>query len=660
MSSGVFNTRRPQTVEERVQALAAARDSRAAKLKSLTESREEKRQSAQMDSVLEGVDTSSESENKKTAVLDTLKEQAAIKQRKNGLASLESRLFTEGKTMLWNKILFEMTYDACWIDAPVKAQLIKPLYETFSSTIDFIQTTCPKSFKGHGATRLLEAMDAIVTEAAKKASKRIAKECKDDPNSDPDHINFNLNDEEEEKFNEDLQDLGKDDIAEKVKDKVLTVIQDEKDANKKKAEAMKELDDAKKEDDEDEDEDDDTIEDDDMDESDDDSEDDEDDDDDDKKKSKKSEKDSDDDDDDEDDDEKDEKKSKKSKSDDDDDDEDEDDEDDDDDKKKSKKSESDDDSDEGVTEGIAIVKNTPPDDFYANIVKLYTELYKKSPGNNGSDSLLKISKGSRVNIQDFRKVKATGKNSFSRVINLDIDVVAKVAKTQGFKQGTAKILSSGVFFVKKLKDGYVELQIRDDYKAEYDGERTGVNTGLWAASNGAVMGGSVTTMKYLKQSQVIVWYRPKASKSMRERYSIEESTGLVNGKTSLQINLEQLSHQKMERDLRRSHAGSVFEALLMFDRVGVEHDAIMEGTSVDLEQTMNAAMMEAIFQYTVIETMNTIGLYGFSSVDTANIRKALMEDMNALSADKNNPTKKTRINTMKYKRNTDADTMSAK
>lgn len=649
MSSGVFNTRRPQTVEERVQTLAAARDSRAAKLKSLTESREEKRQSAQMASVLEGVDTSSESENKKTAVLDTLKEQAAIKQRKNGLASLESRLFTEGKTMLWNKILFEMTYDACWIDAPVKAQLIKPLYETFSSTIDFIQTTCPKSFKGHGATRLLEAMDAIVTEAAKKASKRIAKECKDDPNSDPDHINFNLNDEEEEKFNEDLQDLGKDDIAEKVKDKVLTVIQDEKDANKKKAEAMKELDDAKKEDDEDEDEDDDTIEDDDMDESDDDSEDDEDDEDDDKKKSKKSKKDSDDDEDeDEDDDEKDEKKSKKSKSDDDDS------EDDDDDDEKSKKDS--DDNDEGVTEGIAIVKNTPPDDFYVNIVKLYTELYKKSPGNNGSDSLLKISKGSRVNIQDFRKVRATGKNSFSRVINLDIDTVAKIAKTQGFKQGTAKMLSTGVFFVKKLKDGYIELQIKDGYKVEYDK----VYSGTAMSTSGNMAYGTDVGMKYLKQVQVVVWYRSKANESMRERYSIEESTGFVNGKTSLQINLEHLSHQKMERDLRRSHAGSVFEALLMFDRVGVEHDAIMEGTSVDLEQTMNAAMMEAIFQYTVIETMNTIGLYGFSSVDTANIRKALMEDMNALSADKNNSTKKTRINTMKYKRNTDADTMSAK
>lgn len=635
MSSGVFNTRRPQTVEERVQALAAARDSRAAKLKSLTESREEKRQSAQMASVLEGVDTSSESENKKTAVLDTLKEQAAIKQRKNGLASLESRLFTEGKTMLWNKILFEMTYDACWIDAPVKAQLIKPLYETFSSTIDFIQTTCPKSFKGHGATRLLEAMDAIVTEAAKKASKRIAKECKDDPNSDPDHINFNLNDEEEEKFNEDLQDLGKDDIAEKVKDKVLTVIQDEKDANKKKAEAMKELDDAKKEDDED-DEDDDTIEDDDMDESDDDSEDDEDDEDDDKKKSKKSKEDSNDGDEDGD--------------------EDEDDEDDDDDKKKSKKSESDGDSDEGVTEGITVMVSAPPDEFYATIVKLYTELYKKSSGNNASDAMYKFTKGSRVNIQDFRKVRATGKKSFSRVINVDFDTAAKIIRGQGFKSGTAKMLHAGLFFAKRLKDGYVEVQLADGYKAEYDT----VYTGGAVASNGNSAYGSATGMKYLKQSQVIVWYRPKANKSMRERYSIEESTGLVNGKTSLQINLEQLSHQKMERDLRRSHAGSVFEALLMFDRVGVEHDAIMEGTSVDLEQTMNAAMMEAIFQYTVIETMNTIGLYGFSSVDTANIRKALMEDMNALSADKNNSTKKTRINTMKYKRNTDADTMSAK
>ena len=343
-------------------------------------------------------------------------------------------------------------------------------------------------------------------------------------------------------------------------------------------------------------------------------------------------------------------------SDDEDDDEDEDDEDDDDDKKKSKKSESDDDSDEGVTEGIAVMVSNPPDDFYVNIVKLYTELYKKSPGNNASDSLIKITKASRVNIQDFRKVKATGKRSFSRIINLDIDAVAKIAKTQGFKQGTAKIMAPGLFFVKKLKDGYVELQIADGYKAEYDSMSSG---GAITGSGNSAYGSGVQ-MKYLKQSQVIVWYRPKANKSMRERYSIEESTGLVTGKTSLQINLEQLSHQKMERDLRRSHAGSVFEALLMFDRVGVEHDAIMEGTSVDLEQTMNAAMMEAIFQYTVIETMNTIGLYGFSSVDTANIRKALMEDMNALSADKNNSTKKTRINTMKYKRNTDADTMSAK
>lgn len=581
MSSGVFNTRRPQTVEERVQALAAARDSRAAKLKSLTESREEKRQSAQMASVLEGVDTSSESENKKTAVLDTLKEQAAIKQRKNGLASLESRLFTEGKAMLWNKILFEMTYDACWIDAPVKAQLIKPLYETFSSTIDFINTTCPKSFKGHGATRLLEAMDAIVTEAAKKASKRIAKECKDDPNSDPDHINFNLNDEEEEKFNEDLQDLGKDDIAEKVKDKVLTVIQDEKDANKKKAKAMKELDDAKKEDDEDDDEDDDTIEDDDMDESDDDDSEDDDDEDD-------SEGDND---------------SKK---------------------KDSDKSDDGDDGSDDVTEGLSLRMSPPPDEFYKVASKVFADVYKKSSGRDAQDVSVNVTKAQKADVKDYRDMKGTEKKSFSRMINVYLDDVVKVLKSNGFKQGSTKMPTAYLFFLKKLKTGYVEAQITD--------------------------GGKLT--KGIKQCQVLLRYKKKASRKMQKQYAIE-STGDVIGKTPMQIQLEQLTLEKMERDLRRSHAGSVFEALVMFDRVGVEQDALMEGVSVDFNKTMNAAMLEAIMQYTVIETLNTMGICKLSSVDTSNMRKALMEGMNVMSADKNNSSKTTRINTMRYKRNRD-------
>ena len=640
MSGGVFNTQRPKSVQERVQELAARQGNRAANLRALTEAKAAEKRASEMNSVLENVDTAVDKEAQKNTALDKLKEETATKQRKQGLASLESRLFTEGKKMLWSKVLFEIAYDACWIDTPLKERLMQPLYETFESTVDFMQTVCPKAFPSSPNTRLLEAMESIITETAKKASKRIAKECDDDPNCDPNRINFNLNDDEEEKFNQDLQDLGKDDIADKVKDKVLSVIQDEKAAGKKKAEAMKEIDEAKKDDEDEDESDDEDDEDDDSDDSDDDDKDEDD--------SDSDDEDDDSDDDDSEDEDK-EKKSKKSKDESKDDEDDTDDEDDSENDKDSKKEDSDkskDDESDDVTEGI-VIGSVPPDEFYTCIVKMYTDLYKKSPGNNASDAVMRITKGSRVNIQDYSKVKATGKKSFSRIINLSLDDAAKILKSNGFKQGTAKVLGYGLYFVKKLKEGYVEARVADAYKQEWDGAATG-----GAYGSGGYATGSAATFKYLKQCQVTVWYRKKASGSMRERYTIE-STGDVIGKTPMQIQLEQLTLEKMERDLRRSHAGSVFEALVMFDRVGVEQDALLEGVSVDFDKTMNAAMLEAIMQYTVIETLNTMGICKLSSVNTSNMRKALMEDMNVMSADKNNSSKTTRINTMRYKRNRD-------
>ena len=558
MSGGVFNTQRPRSVQERVQELAARRGNRAANLRALTEAKAAEKRASEMNSVLENVDTAVDKEAQKNTALDKLKEETATKQRKQGLASLESRLFTEGKKMLWSKVLFETAYDACWIDTPLKERLMQPLYETFESTVDFMQTVCPKAFPSSPNTRLLEAMDSIITETAKKASKRIAKECDDDPNCDPNRINFDLNDDEEQKFNQDIQDLGKDDIADKVKDKVLSVIQDEKAAGKKKAEAMKEIDDAKKDDSDDTDDEDDS-------------------------------------------------------------------EDDNDSKKKdSDKSDDGDDGSDDVTEGLSLRMSPPPDEFYKVASKVFADVYKKSSGRDAQDVSVNVTKAQKADVKDYRDMKGTEKKSFSRMINVYLDDVVKVLKSNGFKQGSTKMPTAYLFFLKKLKTGYVEAQITD--------------------------GGKLT--KGIKQCQVLLRYKKKASRKMQKQYAIE-STGDVIGKTPMQIQLEQLTLEKMERDLRRSHAGSVFEALVMFDRVGVEQDALMEGVSVDLDKTMNAAMLEAIMQYTVIETLNTMGVCNLTSVDTSSIRKALMEDMNVMSADKNNSSKKTRINTMKYKRNRD-------
>lgn len=643
--SGVFDTQRKLSVDEQIERYASLMNNRKAAYQSLTESAAEDAKKRNVSAALEAVDRANEAEMARQSAMEAMTATQAAANRRRSLASLESRLFEEGKEILWKKILFETVYDACWIDAPVKRQIIKPLYETFESTLGFLQEVCPKSFTKSG-TQLLETLNTIVTEAAKCASKRIAKEAMDDPTSDPDEIKFNLDPEEEEKFDQDLSDLGKDDIADKVKDKVLTVIQDEKEASKKKADAMKELDDEKADDEDEDDEDD--------------SEDSEDDDksDDDEEKPKDDDSDDSDDEDDEDKDKdkkKDKKKSKKS-----DDEDDSDDDDDSEDEKKSKKKDKDDDDDipseddfaEDITEGIVIGK-TAPTEFYTVIAKLFGDLYKKSPGNNSSDMMLKVSKANRIDITNARSAERTKKTSFYRVLNLSMDDVGKIIKQHGFKLGTAKAFGAGLYYLKKLKEGYVEANIQEAYKAEY----AGYSSGAGYAAGDLAYGGS-TQMTYLKQCKVIVSYRAKATSSMIDRYAIE-STGYITGKTEGDIAMETLIREKNMRDLNNTSAGSIFEAMMMFNRVGAESDAVIEGVTIDTDQVMHASLMESIAQYTVLETLHTMGIVNLTTVDTRNIRKAFMEDMNALSAGNDSTGKKmARIGTTKYKRNTDKNAMT--
>ena len=479
--SGVFDTQRKLSVDEQIERYASLMNNRKAAYQSLTESAAEDAKKRNVNAALEAVDRENEAKMARQSAMEAMTATQTAANRRRSLASLESRLFEEGKEILWKKVLFETVYDACWIDAPVKKQIIRPLYETFESTIGFLQEVCPKSFTKSG-TQLLETLDTIITEAAKCASKRIAKEAMDDPTSDPDDIKFNLDPEEEEKFDQDLSDLGKDDIADKVKDKVLTVIQDEKEASKKKADAMKELDDEKADDEDEDDEDDseDSGDDksDDGDESKDDDSDDSDDDDEDKDKDKK--------------------------------------------KKKSKKSDDDDEDDS--------------DD---------------EDGENDKDKKDKDKKKSK----------------------------------------------------KKDDDDEDNMPSEDDFDEDI--------------SEGTVV------------------------------------------KSKADIALEALIREKNRRSLNNASAGSIFEAMMMFNRIGAESDAVIEGVDISIDQAMHASLMESIAQYTVLETLHTMGIINLTTVDTRTIRKAFMEDMNALSAGNDSTGKKmARIGTTKYKRNTDKTVMT--
>lgn len=652
MANRIFNTSRPRSIEERVHALAEQKNTRLGNRKSLMEATEAAEDKKEKDAELAKIDEDHEKSVDKEQRLEKLQEATFAASRKRDMMSLESRLFQEGKTVLWNKILFETAYNANWVDSSVKQQIIRPMYELYESTMGFLQNTIPGAFTKN-PTRLLEALNDVVVETAKNAAKRITEEAEHDVGSDPTRIQFDLNQDEEDEFDNAISDLSADDIASKVKEKVLSVVQDEKKAAKTKADTMKEIDDAKKDDDSSEEEDDDETK------SDDDKDsDDSDEKDDDESKGDKKKK-SDDSDDDDKDEPEDDESSKKTKSEDDKDSGTDDDDDKSGDGKKKKSDDSDDDT-EDVTEGIL----TPyvPEEYYKEVVSFFTAILKKSNGNNAHDATLHITKAGRVDITNFKAVKATGKKKFSRVLDLAPDDAVKIAKSCGFKRGTGKILAAGVFMLKPIKGGgYAELQISDGYKAEYSsvGTETG---GVYGSSSYAAYSGSSVNMKYLKQALITITFIPTVNNSLRERYMIE--SGIVYGKPDWKVALEQRVLEKKVRELNTSTGNSIFESMLMAARVSVEKDAVLENVQMAPNQIGDAMMIEAITRYTVLETLNTMGIVSLTNADGVALKKAYMEELSSqgnkiMSVDNAPGTKTTRINTQKYKKNNDTKVMSA-
>jgi hypothetical protein len=658
MSNGIFNTSRQLSVEERVRALAAQKANRASARTSLMEAATDAENKKKTEDELAKIDSDHEKDVAKEQRLEKLQETTFAANRRHDMMALESRLFQEGRQVLWNKILFETVYEANWVDDSVKQQIIQPMYETFESTMGFLKKTIPGAFTKN-PTRLLEAMDTIVTETAKKAAKRITEEAGADVGSQPDRIPFNINQDEEDEFDKSLADLSTDEIADKVKAKVLTVVQDEKKAARTKADTMKEIDDAKKDDDDDPDTDDGTSED----ESDSKSKKKDDSDTDDESDSKKK---KDDDSDDEPSDDKDDKKSREDKG--DDDKSESDSEDDsstsDDSKSESKKKDKDssDDDTEDVTEGV--FNTYVPDEYYKEVTNLFTTIMKKSHGNNAHDATLHITKAGRVDITNFKAVKATGKRKFNRTLDLTPDDAMKIAKSCGFKRGTGKLLSVGVFMIKPVRGGgYAELQIADGYKSEHDS--MGVDSGRVYASNASTAySGTSVNMKYLKQAFISINFIPTVNKSLRERYMIE--SGIVYGKPDWKITLEQRVLEKKARELNTSTGNSIFESMMLAARVSVERDAVLENVQMSPNQIGDAMMIEAITRYTVLETLNTMGIVSLSYADGTALKKACLEEVTQDGStkvmsvdDSNGGAKTTRINTQKYKRNNDAKVMSA-
>jgi rubrerythrin len=141
------------------------------------------------------------------------------------------------KNDLFCNILHHICLEALTIDE-------EPMYENMEQITDSIN----EQFKSIGGldvlkeqaktsnNELIKRMIAVCENTAKKVADRNLKEC-----DSADEFKFELNDEEKDDFDYNKDSINIDAISNKIKDKIIKVVTDEKKANTKKTEIMDEI-----------------------------------------------------------------------------------------------------------------------------------------------------------------------------------------------------------------------------------------------------------------------------------------------------------------------------------------------------------------------------------------------------------------------------------
>lgn len=235
-----FQTERPKSAAEMIAELKESKLERKSNRRAILESFNAKKEADQRSSILESAQAEIEEEALANehieSIRDRRREERAVKESSlNRLTLLES-----AKKITMNKVLFEMVYDAYWLDDDVKRESIQETYNEYCNVLALVESLCGDSKTKDGdKTEFIKNVESVVEEACKKAVDRIIKEQKDsgDPTKE-----FEFTSEEESDLDKKLNELGRDEIVDLVKKKVLTVVQDERKSGKEKAEMLKELD----------------------------------------------------------------------------------------------------------------------------------------------------------------------------------------------------------------------------------------------------------------------------------------------------------------------------------------------------------------------------------------------------------------------------------
>lgn len=157
------------------------------------------------------------------------------------IPTLVNEVYKKGREVLFKQLLFEMFTKSLYLDEEFIIEQQDNLKDVIESYVNknggfsllenaYKQTKSP----------LLKNMIQLCESIARKVSQRKLKEAQKDID-DVNLINFELNEEESQEFDYEKEKLGIDELADLVKSKVLTVIQDEKQRQAEEEELYRDL-----------------------------------------------------------------------------------------------------------------------------------------------------------------------------------------------------------------------------------------------------------------------------------------------------------------------------------------------------------------------------------------------------------------------------------
>lgn len=230
--NSVFNTPRTKsTSEDKLMEIVRTKMNRRNSMRDLTEATVAKSESVENLKKLEAIDAEDDAKRIVEDKLNDRKSKVAKEAASRAMIGLENRLYESGRKEMFNMTIFEMAYNACWIDDVVKKNTVHAMYESFKNTINILNENGINVNMDANVSYFIKNVHNVVNEACSKTAKRIVEDCTEkckDNLEDIENIDFTMNQEELDELANSLNDLGKEDIEELVKNKVLAVVQDEK------------------------------------------------------------------------------------------------------------------------------------------------------------------------------------------------------------------------------------------------------------------------------------------------------------------------------------------------------------------------------------------------------------------------------------------------